>query len=76
MPTLIAWRGRAARFTDFYSAANTCSPARVALMTWCYPPRSGVNAVLFHDSPDGMPSEAKQPTIAELLRDCEAIAPP
>jgi arylsulfatase A-like enzyme len=55
------------RFTGFYSAGNTCSPARAALMTGRYPPRSGVNAVLFHDTPEGLP--ASELTIAELLRD-------
>ena len=55
------------RFTEFYSAANTCSPSRAALMTGRYPPRSGVNAVLFHDTPEGLP--ASELTIAELLRD-------
>jgi arylsulfatase A-like enzyme len=55
------------RFTDFYSVANTCSPSRAALMTGRYPPRSGVNAVLFHDTPEGLPES--ELTIAELLRD-------
>jgi len=55
------------RFTSFYAAANTCSPSRAALLTGRYPPRSGVNAVLFHDSPEGLP--ASEITIAELLRD-------
>jgi arylsulfatase A len=55
------------RFTDFYSVGNTCSPSRAALMTGRYPPRSGVNAVLFHDTPEGLP--ASELTIAELLRD-------
>ena len=55
------------RFTSYYSAANTCSPSRAALMTGRYPPRSGVNAVLFHDTPEGLP--ASEITIAELLRD-------
>jgi len=55
------------RFTEFYAAANTCSPSRAALMTGRYPPRSGVNAVLFHDTPEGLP--ASELTIAELLRD-------
>ena len=56
-----------ARFTEFYAAANTCSPSRAALMTGRYPPRSGVNAVLFHDTPEGLP--ASELTIPELLRD-------
>jgi arylsulfatase A-like enzyme len=55
------------RFTSFYSAGNTCSPSRAALMTGRYPPRSGVNAVLLHDTPEGLP--ASELTIAELLRD-------
>jgi arylsulfatase A len=55
------------RFTDFYSPANTCSPARAALMTGRYPARTGVNGVLFHDTPDGLPLH--EVTIPELLRD-------
>jgi arylsulfatase A-like enzyme len=55
------------RFTDFYAVANTCSPSRAALMTGRYPPRSGVNAVLFHDTVEGLPQS--EVTLAELLRD-------
>ncbi len=55
------------RFTDFYAAANTCSPSRAALLTGRYPLRSGVNAVLFHDTPDGLPQS--EITLAEVLRD-------
>lgn len=55
------------RFTDFYSAGNTCSPSRAALMTGRYPFRSGVNAVLFYDTPEGLPQS--EITLAELLRD-------
>jgi len=55
------------RFSDFYAAANTCSPSRAALMTGRYPLRTGVNAVLFHDTPEGLPLE--EITIAEALRD-------
>ncbi len=55
------------RFTRFYAAASTCSPSRAALLTGRYPLRSGVNAVLFHDTPEGLPPE--EITIAEVLRD-------
>jgi arylsulfatase len=55
------------RFTDFYSVGNTCSPSRAALMTGRYPARSGVNGVLFHDTPGGLPQQ--EITIPELLRD-------
>jgi arylsulfatase A len=55
------------RFTDFYSVGNTCSPSRAALMTGRYPARSGVNGVLFHDTPEGLPQH--EITIPELLRD-------
>lgn len=55
------------RFTDFYSVGNTCSPSRAALMTGRYAARSGVNGVLFHDTPEGLPQH--EITIPELLRD-------
>jgi arylsulfatase A-like enzyme len=55
------------RFTDYYAAANTCSPSRAALMTGRYPPRTGVNAVLSYDTVEGLPLD--EITIAELLRD-------
>lgn len=54
-------------FTQFYAAANTCSPSRAALLTGRYPLRTGVNAVLFHDTPEGLPPS--EITIAEVLRD-------
>ena len=55
------------RFTDYYAAANTCSPSRAALMTGRYPPRTGVNAVLSFDTVEGLPLD--EITLAELLRD-------
>jgi arylsulfatase A-like enzyme len=59
--------GEGIRFTHFYAAANTCSPSRAALLTGRYPLRTGVNAVLFHDTPEGLPPSER--TIAEILRD-------
>lgn len=55
------------RFTDYYTPANTCSPTRAALMTGRYPPRTGVNAVLGHDTVEGLPLD--EITLAEMLRE-------
>ncbi len=55
------------RFTEYYSAANTCSPSRAALMTGRYPPRTGVNGVLSYDTVEGLPLE--EVTLAEMLKD-------
>lgn len=54
-------------FRDHYTPANTCSPSRAALLTGRYPPRTGVNAVLGHDTLEGLPLE--EITLAEILRD-------
>jgi arylsulfatase A len=55
------------KFRQFYVAANTCSPSRAAFLTGRYPLRSGVNAVLFYDTPEGLPPT--EITIAEILKD-------
>ena len=44
------------RFTSFYCASPVCSPSRAALMTGCYPPRVGINGVLFPGEPYGLNS--------------------
>jgi len=57
------------RFTDFYSAAEVCTPSRAALLTGRYPIRSGMcgnRRVLFPNSTGGLP--AKEVTTAEALR--------
>lgn len=57
------------RFTDFYSAAEVCTPSRAALLTGRYPLRSGMagnRRVLFPNSRGGLlPSEV---TLAEALK--------
>jgi arylsulfatase A-like enzyme len=58
------------RFTDFYSAAEVCTPSRAALLTGRYPIRSGMcghRRVLFPNSKGGLPPN--EITIAEALRE-------
>ena len=58
------------RFTDFYSAAEVCTPSRAALLTGRYPIRSGMChdrcRVLRRDSTGGLPAE--EITIAQALK--------
>ena len=57
------------RFTDFYSAAEVCTPSRAALLTGRYPIRSGMcgnRRVLFPNSQGGLPPA--EITIAEALK--------
>ncbi|MFO1065031.1 MAG: sulfatase [Pirellulales bacterium] len=57
------------RFTDFYSAAEVCTPSRAALLTGRLPIRNGMcgkRRVLFGDSKGGLPD--KETTIAEVLK--------
>jgi arylsulfatase A len=58
------------RFTQFYSAAEVCTPSRAALLTGRLPPRSGMcsnqRRVAFPNTKGGLP--ASEWTIAELLK--------
>ncbi len=60
------------RFTDFYAAAALCTPSRAALLTGRHAIRSGMahqpgtRAVLFPDSPGGLPPA--ELTLAEALK--------
>lgn len=58
------------RFTDFYSAAEVCTPSRAALLTGRYPIRSGMchdrYRVLRRDSAGGLPTE--EITLAQGLK--------
>ena len=55
-------------FTNAYSAAPICSPARVALLTGRYPPRAGFEEnVGGGDRPRGLP--ATETTLARLRHD-------
>lgn len=54
------------RFTDFYTAAASCSPSRAAMLTGMYPQRIGIPGVLMPQSTKGLhPDEV---TLAELLQ--------
>ena len=58
------------RFTDFYSAAEVCTPSRAAILTGRYPIRSGMchdrYRVLRRDSAGGLPAE--EITLAQALK--------
>lgn len=66
-PHLDRMAGEGMRFTDFYVAANVCTPSRAALMTGCYAKRVGLqHRVLFPYSREGLhPDEI---TMAEILQ--------
>jgi arylsulfatase A len=57
------------KLTQFYSAAEVCTPSRAALLTGRLPPRNGMcgnRRVFFPDSKGGLPAD--EVTIAELLK--------
>ena len=53
-------------FTNFYSAAPTCTASRAGLLTGCYPPRVGLTWVLFPESKSGL--NPQEVTMAEMLK--------
>jgi len=55
------------RFTDFYAAANVCTPSRAALMTGSYPNRVSLPNVLGPPAQIGINST--EITVAELLKE-------
>ncbi len=68
-PNLDRMAAEGLRFTDFYSAAEVCTPSRAALLTGRYPIRSGMcgnRRVLFPNSEGGLPPS--EITIAEALK--------
>jgi arylsulfatase A-like enzyme len=69
-PNLDRMAAEGMKFTQFYSAAEVCTPSRAALLTGRLPPRSGMcsdtRRVLFPDSRGGLPAE--EITLAETLQ--------
>ena len=68
-PNLDSMADDGIRFTNFYSAAPSCSPSRAALLTGSYPVRVGVPNVLFPISPTGL--DSSEITIAEILKELD-----
>lgn len=69
-PNLDRMASEGLRFTDFYSAAEVCTPSRAALLTGRYPIRNGMcghRRVLFPNSKGGLPRS--EVTIADALRE-------
>src|SRR6056297_2529707 len=64
-PNIDAMAKQGMRFTDFYAAESVCSPSRAALLTGCYPPRTGVTKVLWPSTRHGL--DPKRRTIAQML---------
>ncbi|MCP4642848.1 MAG: sulfatase [bacterium] len=65
-PNLDRMAAEGVRFTDFYSAAPTCTPSRAALMTGCYPNRVGLPRVLGPNAGTGI--HADEMTMADVLK--------
>jgi arylsulfatase A len=69
-PELDRMASEGMRFTQFYSAAEVCTPSRAALLTGRLPVRSGMcsddRRVLFPDSAGGLPAD--EVTLAEALK--------
>jgi arylsulfatase A len=69
-PNLDRMAAEGMRFTEFYSAAEVCTPSRAALLTGRYPIRSGMChdqfRVLRNNSKGGLPKD--EVTLPELLK--------
>lgn len=69
-PNLDRMASEGMRFTEFYSAAEVCTPSRAALLTGRYPVRNGMChdqfRVLRNNSKGGLPKD--EVTIAEILK--------
>ena len=64
-PRLDRMAAEGMRFTQFYSAAAVCSPARASLLTGRYPPRHGTINIYWPGLDTGM--DVQERTLADLL---------
>ncbi|MBD3420894.1 MAG: sulfatase-like hydrolase/transferase [Chitinivibrionales bacterium] len=68
-PNIDTMADEGVRFTDFYSAAAVCTPARMGLLTGCYPARVGWEGwVLGHHISTDKGLNPDEVTIAEVLK--------
>jgi len=73
-PNLDALANNGIQFTNYYSAAPTCTPSRAALLTGCYPVRVGLPFVVGPKGPDWTKGKENiglnpnETTIAKLLK--------
>jgi arylsulfatase A-like enzyme len=69
-PNLDKMAAEGMKFTNFYAAAEVCTPSRAALLTGRLPPRTGLcsntRRVLFPDSAGGL--QQSEITLAEVLK--------
>ncbi len=54
------------RFTDYYTAAPVCTPARAAILTGCYADRVGLNLVLYAE--DRQTLSTGEVTLADICK--------
>ena len=64
-PNLDQMAAEGMKFTQFYSAAAVCSPARASLLTGRYPTRHGTINIYWHQLDTGM--DTGELTLAQLL---------
>ena len=78
-PNLDRMAAEGMRFTDFYAAAEVCTPSRAALLTGRYPIRSGMchdrYRVLRRDSAGGLPLAGYRPERSPSLRRSSTTRP-
>lgn len=65
-PNLDRMAAEGLKLTDFYAAQAVCSASRAALLTGCYPNRTGIHQALMPNARVGL--DTSETTLADLLR--------